>query len=187
MIGFRHSSLRYWPPLLANEKATRTQPQYEKDFQQSINNFFSWKSGQEKVISLYIYIIEVLDALISSSRESDTCIAPSWQSVTTELQQFLALHHGGSKGHMAVIVCILSFNYFDWLKFLWTLSCSVVFGLIYYCPGGCWVNVSCLSACKRCQLLVYGCLWLSTTLTTPDGKPKLIDAQLSLIFQMWQG
>ena len=36
-------------------------------------------------------------------------------------------------------------------------------------------------------MLVYGCLWSSTTHNTEDARPNIVDAVLTLIFRMWLG
>jgi len=52
------------------------------------------------------------------------------------------------------------------------------------CLGGCGGNISYIFAYKGCHILVYGCLWSSSTDITEDEREKIVDSPLKLIFKM---
>ena len=65
---------------------------WQNECQQSVNVFWSCKSGKSKAIWSFLYIIKVLDAFIEKI-DNHTLCAPSWKWASTEGQQFLAFHH----------------------------------------------------------------------------------------------
>jgi len=87
---------------------------------------------------------------------------------------------------MTANVYIWSFDWFYMVKRAESLSCSIENELSYDCPGGCHGSISCLSAYKGCQNIVYRCLRLFITKITQDLKPKIIVALLMLIVMMGQ-
>jgi len=113
--------------------------------------------------------------------------APSWDWVSMEHQQFLALHHDKSKSDAAWIVYIWSLDRFYMLKCSWIQSCRFGNGLSCYCLGGCWRNISCLSAYNGSQLLVYWHLRSSATSITHDSRSDIIHVPSTLSFEMGQG
>jgi len=85
---------------------------------------------------------------------------------------------------LAIIVYIWSFDGFYRLKSLWTVGHSNVNVISWCCQGGCCRNDYCLSMWKGFELLIYKGLWSSATPITKDGRPKIVDAQLTLVSDM---
>jgi len=152
----------------------------ENERQRSVHNVQSFKSGNWKVYFSLLCISVVL-AAYKFQADNDTLHALSWKWMSTECQQLLALHDGQSKGKMAANVYIWSFERFHSLKCSGSLSCSIENEWSCNCLGGCQRTISCLSAYKGCQNLVYRCLWSFTTKITQDTWPTIIVALLMLI------
>jgi len=154
--------MRCWPHFKSKEKVTRSIPHSEIERQQSVNDCLSCMSGNWCVIWSLLYISIVLAAFVRQ-RESDMLPARSWKWESVECQWFLTLHDCFSKREMVAIVNIQSFDWFFRLKRSWSLSCNFENKLSCDCLGCCRRNISCLSAYKGCQNLVYRYLWSFAT------------------------
>ena len=97
----------------------------------------------------------------------------------------MAFHHGYLLRDAAVMVYIHRFESFHILKGSRILSGSCVNEISCYCPRGCGGNIPYISAYKGYHIHVYGCVRSSTTLITNDGRPKIVDAELTPICRMW--
>jgi len=86
-----------------------------------------------------------------------------------------------------VIVYIHCFDCYYTLKGSRILSGCSVNEISCYCPGGCDQDILYISAYTGCHILLYGCLWSSTTHITKDARPNIVEALLTLIFRMWLG
>jgi len=95
----------YWLAFQAQERATLSLPHSEYEHQWSVNNFWSYKSGNSEAIWSLLCIIKVLAAYIGK-RDRATFSAPSWKWASTEHERFLAFHHCSSKRDASVIVYI---------------------------------------------------------------------------------
>jgi hypothetical protein len=88
---------------------------------------------------------------------------------------------------MAANSYIWSFDQLYRLKRLGSLSCRVENELSCDCPGGCCGTISCLSAYKGSQNLVFRCLRSFASKITQDSGPKIIVALFKIIVKMGQG
>jgi hypothetical protein len=88
---------------------------------------------------------------------------------------------------MAAHSYIWIFDRFYRLKHLGSLKCSIENELRCDCPEGCRGTISCLSAYKGSQNLVFRCLKSFASKITQDSGPKIIVALLTLIVKMGQG
>jgi hypothetical protein len=82
---------------------------------------------------------------------------------------------------------IWSFDQFYRLQQLGSLSCRVENELSCDCPGGRHGTISCLSAYKGSQNLVFRCLRSFASKITQGSGPKIIVALLKIIVKMGQG
>jgi len=68
----------------------------QNEYQWSVNNFRSCKSGDSKLFQSWFYMIKVLATFIGNNY-SDMLPTPSWQWVSMERQWCLVLHPGYSE------------------------------------------------------------------------------------------
>ena len=158
-------------------------PQLENEYQRSVNDYWSCILQYLGGNTLQTVIKAVLAAFIRK-RESDMMPAPSSKWVSMQYQQLLPLHHGYSQHDLVIIANIHCFNWFCRSKGSRTPGGSSVNEFSCYCPGGCGGNIPYIFAYNACNNLIWDCLWSSATHITQDASAEIVDAPLTLIFNM---
>jgi len=154
--------------------------------QWSVNDCWWCTLGNLGGDRLQTVINGVVAALIGKSG-SDMLRAPSWKWASPEVQQLLDFHHGESQRDVAVTVNTHPFEWSYTVQGSRILRGSSVHEISCYCPGGCGGNIPSISPYPGCYDLVNGCLWSSSTDSTDDATPKIVDAPLMLILKMGLG
>jgi len=183
LIGCSQSFRNYWPPLYVKQIVIPCLPLLHNDHQWSINDCWSCIVGYLGGDRLLTVINEVLASSIGQS-QWEMLLAISWKWAATEHERVLPFHHGYSQCNMAITVYIHCFDCFCTPKDSRTLTGCSVNGLSCYCHGGCGRNIPYISAYKCCHSLVYECLWSSATHITKAARPRIVNALLTLIFNM---
>jgi len=99
---FRHSQMRYWPPLLAKEKATCSLPDFEHMHQRSVHTTESCKSGNEPKPRSLFYIMTSLASLMHNNANYDApTLSYTWASM--EDQWFMALDVRSLKTDLVIV------------------------------------------------------------------------------------
>jgi len=105
LICDNNSYTLYWQPCQAKWWVRCAFPHHDNQLQWRVNDFWSSKSCNYKVISYWLNIMDVL-AAFKGENESDMVSAPFWKWFSTKRQQFLALHIGLFKCWLMTVICI---------------------------------------------------------------------------------